>query len=152
MTRPDESDQRRFPVVQLLQRWHGYKTLMFSNIYSDSSDARSGPSRPHGARRDALLSGAGPPELPVGMFYKAPSGAAALSDRSPLFSGRQLAVFFTGDPGRAAFRLLRRVWPTDEYHQQFMKFTTDGRLLQTIAVKGHLSDTGLPKNDLISAA
>src|SRR5271165_1630955 len=34
-----------------------------------------------------------PPELPVGIFYKAPSVAAALSARPP-FLGRQLSVFF----------------------------------------------------------
>jgi hypothetical protein len=47
---------------------------------------------------------------------------------------------------------LRRVWPTDEYHQQVMKFTTDGRLLQPIGIKGQRSDTGPPENDLSSAA
>src|SRR5271165_3963557 len=92
-----------------------------------------------------------PPELPVGIFYTAPSVAAALSARPP-FWGANCRYSLQGDPGRAAFRLLRRAWPTDEYHQQFMKFTTDGRLVQTIGVKGQRSDTGLPEHDVSSAA
>src|ERR1700760_441628 len=31
-------------------------------------------------------------------------------------------------------------WLTDGHHQQFMKFTPDGKLLETIGVKGHRSD------------
>src|SRR5260370_16274762 len=44
------------------------------------------------------------------------------------------------------------VWLTDEYHGQFMKFTTDGRLLQTIGAKGERSDTAVPKDDFTPAA
>ena len=44
------------------------------------------------------------------------------------------------------------VWLTDEYHGQFMKFTTDGQLLQTIGVKGQRSDTGVPADEFSSAA
>ena len=44
------------------------------------------------------------------------------------------------------------VWLTDEHHQQFMKFTADGELLQTIGVKGARSDTGVPDEDFSSAA
>ena len=33
-----------------------------------------------------------------------------------------------------------------------MKFTTDGRLLQTIGVKGERSDTGVPEDDFSSGA
>ena len=44
------------------------------------------------------------------------------------------------------------VWLTDEYHGQFMKFTTDGRLLQTIGTKGERSDTGVPADDFTSSA
>jgi DNA-binding beta-propeller fold protein YncE len=44
------------------------------------------------------------------------------------------------------------VWLTDEHHQQFMKFTADGELLQTIGVKGARSDTGVPNEDFSSAA
>ena len=44
------------------------------------------------------------------------------------------------------------VWLTDEHHMQFMKFTTDGRLLATIGEKGRRSDTGVPADDFSSAA
>ena len=37
-----------------------------------------------------------------------------------------------------------RVWLCDEHHNQFYKFTTDGKLLQTIGEKGARSDTGVP--------
>ncbi len=43
-------------------------------------------------------------------------------------------------------------WLTDEHHQQFMKFTADGVLLQTIGVKGYRSDTGVPDDDFSSVA
>ena len=42
------------------------------------------------------------------------------------------------------------VWLTDEYHGLFMKFTTDGQLLQTIGAKGERSDTGVPADDFSS--
>lgn len=44
------------------------------------------------------------------------------------------------------------VWLTDEHHQQFMKFTTDGELLETIGERGHRSDTGVPPDDFSSTA
>ncbi|HZU91142.1 MAG TPA: hypothetical protein VE993_17955, partial [Stellaceae bacterium] len=44
------------------------------------------------------------------------------------------------------------VWLTDEYHGQFMKFTNDGRLVQTIGEKGKRSDTGVPADDFSSSA
>src|SRR5260370_3059766 len=44
------------------------------------------------------------------------------------------------------------VWLTDEHHGQFVKFTTDGRLLQTIGAKGERSDTGVPAADFSSSA
>ena len=34
-------------------------------------------------------------------------------------------------------------WLTDGHHMQFMKFTPEGKLLQTIGVKGHRSNTGV---------
>jgi DNA-binding beta-propeller fold protein YncE len=43
-------------------------------------------------------------------------------------------------------------WLTDEHHQQFMKFTADGQLLQTIGVKGQRSGTGVPDDDFSSVA
>ena len=44
------------------------------------------------------------------------------------------------------------VWLCDEHHQTFQKFTTDGRLLQTIGEKDARSDTGVPADDFSSAA
>jgi hypothetical protein len=44
------------------------------------------------------------------------------------------------------------VWLCDEHHQQFQKFTTDGKLLQTIGEKGARSDTGVAEDDFSSAA
>ena len=45
-----------------------------------------------------------------------------------------------------------RVWLCDEHHNQFYKFTTDGKLLQTIGEKGKRSDTGVPESEWGSAA
>jgi DNA-binding beta-propeller fold protein YncE len=44
------------------------------------------------------------------------------------------------------------MWLTDRDHGQFMKFTADGQLLLTIGTKGQRSDTGVPADDLSSAA
>ena len=56
-----------------------------------------------------------------------------------------------------AIRILREngrdvVWLCDEHLQQFYKFTTDGKLLQTIGERGHRSDTGVPPDDFASSA
>jgi len=56
-----------------------------------------------------------------------------------------------------AIRIVREngrdvVWLCDEHHHQFQKFTTDGKLLQTIGEKGARSDTGVPADDFSSAA
>jgi len=56
-----------------------------------------------------------------------------------------------------AIRIVREngrdaVWLTDEHHAQFMKFTTDGELLQTIGEKGARSKTGVPDDDYSSTA
>jgi DNA-binding beta-propeller fold protein YncE len=44
------------------------------------------------------------------------------------------------------------VWLTDEHYGQFFKFTTDGKLLQTIGVRDARSDTGVPNDDYSSTA
>lgn len=44
------------------------------------------------------------------------------------------------------------VWLTDGHHMQFMKFTQEGTLLQTIGQRGHRSDTGVPDDDYTSQA
>jgi len=43
-------------------------------------------------------------------------------------------------------------WLTDGHHQQFMKFTADGQLLETIGLKGQRSNTGVPDDDFTSTA
>ncbi|HEX5318003.1 MAG TPA: peptidyl-alpha-hydroxyglycine alpha-amidating lyase family protein [Stellaceae bacterium] len=44
------------------------------------------------------------------------------------------------------------VWLCDEHLQQFYKFTTDGKLLQTIGERGARSDTGVSPDDFSSQA
>jgi streptogramin lyase len=44
------------------------------------------------------------------------------------------------------------VWICDEHLQQFYRFTTDGKLLQTIGVRDARSDTGVPDDDYSSTA
>ena len=44
------------------------------------------------------------------------------------------------------------IWLTDEHYGQFFKFTTGGRLLQTIGERGARSDTGVPDDDYSSTA
>jgi len=44
------------------------------------------------------------------------------------------------------------VWLTDEHYGQFFKFTTDGKLRQTIGVRDKRSDTGVPDDDYSSTA
>ncbi|HUB12510.1 MAG TPA: peptidyl-alpha-hydroxyglycine alpha-amidating lyase family protein [Acetobacteraceae bacterium] len=44
------------------------------------------------------------------------------------------------------------VWLTDGHHMQFMKFTPDGALLQTIGQRGQRADTGVPDDDYSSQA
>ncbi|MBV8889943.1 MAG: hypothetical protein JO267_11325 [Alphaproteobacteria bacterium] len=43
-------------------------------------------------------------------------------------------------------------WLTDEHRQQFMKFSAEGELLQTIGIEGQRSDTGVPEDDFSSTA
>jgi DNA-binding beta-propeller fold protein YncE len=44
------------------------------------------------------------------------------------------------------------LWLTDGHHMQFMKFTPEGELLQTIGERGHRSETGVPADDYSSVA
>ena len=44
------------------------------------------------------------------------------------------------------------LWLTDRDHMQFMKFTPNGKLLQTIGERGHRSDTGVRADDYSSVA
>jgi hypothetical protein len=44
------------------------------------------------------------------------------------------------------------VWVCDEHYGQFQKYTPDGKLLQTIGVRGQRSDTGVPDDEFASSA
>src|SRR3954469_19221540 len=44
------------------------------------------------------------------------------------------------------------LWLTDGHAMQFMKFSPDGKKLQTIGERGQRSDTGVPADDLSSTA
>ena len=70
---------------------------------------------------------------------------------------------FVGSWGEGLFRFPHAIrivrenghdvaWVCDEHLQQFYKFTTDGKLLQTIGERGHRSDTGVPPDDFASSA
>lgn len=55
-------------------------------------------------------------------------------------------------PHAIRFDAQGHIWLTDEHLQQFMQFTADGKLLQTIGKEGYRSDTGVPDDDLSSNA
>jgi len=86
-------------------------------------------------------------------FNRNPEHAVVIFDRDGNFLSSWGAGLFTFPH---AIRIVREngqdvVWLCDEHHQQFQKFTTDGKLLQTIGEKGARSDTGVPGDDFSSA-
>ena len=87
-------------------------------------------------------------------FNRNPEHPIVVFDRDGNFLSSWGAGLFTFPH---AIRIVREngqdvVWLCDEHHQQFQKFTTDGKLLQTIGEKGARSDTGVPADDFSSAA
>ncbi len=87
-------------------------------------------------------------------FNRNPEYPIVIFDRDGNFLSSWGAGLFTFPH---AIRIVREngqdvVWLCDEHHQQFQKFTTDGKLLQTIGEKGARSDTGVPADDLSSQA
>jgi DNA-binding beta-propeller fold protein YncE len=87
-------------------------------------------------------------------FNRNPEHPIVIFDRDGNFLSSWGAGLFTFPH---AIRIVREngqdvVWLCDEHHQQFQKFTTDGKLLQTIGEKGARSDTGVPADDFSSAA
>jgi DNA-binding beta-propeller fold protein YncE len=87
-------------------------------------------------------------------FNRNPEHAVVVFDRDGNFLSSWGAGLFTFPH---AIRIVQEngqdvVWLCDEHHQQFQKFTTDGKLLQTIGEKGARSDTGVPEDDMSSAA
>ena len=87
-------------------------------------------------------------------FNRNPEHPVVIFDRDGNFLSSWGAGLFTFPH---AIRIVQEngqdvVWLCDEHHQTFQKFTTDGRLLQTIGEKGERSDTGVPADDFSSAA
>jgi DNA-binding beta-propeller fold protein YncE len=87
-------------------------------------------------------------------FNRNPQHPVVIFDRDGNFLSSWGAGLFTFPH---AIRIVQEngqdvVWLCDEHHQQFQKFTTDGKLLQTIGEKGARSDTGVPEDDFSSAA
>jgi streptogramin lyase len=106
--------------------------------------------------------------LPAGVEMKAAAVAADSQDRVYCFNRvpeHPILIFdrdgnFLSSWGAGLFAFPHairidehdHIWLTDGHHMQFMKFTTDGQLLQTIGTKGQRSDTGVPADDLSSSA
>jgi DNA-binding beta-propeller fold protein YncE len=87
-------------------------------------------------------------------FNRNPEHPVVIFDRDGNFLSSWGAGLFTFPH---AIRIVQEnerdvVWLCDEHHHQFQKFTTDGKLLQTIGEKGARSDTGVPADDFSSAA
>jgi DNA-binding beta-propeller fold protein YncE len=87
-------------------------------------------------------------------FNRNPEHPVVIFDREGNFLSSWGAGLFTFPH---AIRIVREngkdvVWLCDEHHQTFQKFTTDGKLLQTIGEKGARSDTGVPTDDFSSQA
>jgi DNA-binding beta-propeller fold protein YncE len=87
-------------------------------------------------------------------FNRNPQHPIVVFDRGGKFLGSWGAGLFTFPH---AIRIVREagrdvVWLCDEHLMQFYKFTTDGKLLQTIGDRGGRSDTGVPADDFSSSA
>jgi hypothetical protein len=91
------------------------------------------------------------PQDRVYCFNRVAEHPVVIFDREGNFQGSWGAGLFRF-PHAIRFDAEGFAWLTDEHHQQFMKFTADGKLLQTIGEKGHRSDTGVPDDDFSSAA
>jgi len=87
-------------------------------------------------------------------FNRNPEHPVVIFDRDGNFLSSWGAGLFTFPH---AIRIVQEngqdvVWLCDEHHQQFQKFTTAGKLLQTVGEKGARSDTGVPADDFTSQA
>ena len=91
------------------------------------------------------------PQDRVYCFNRVAEHPVVIFDRDGNFLGSWGANLFRF-PHAIRFDAQGFVWLTDGHHQQFMKFTADGKLVQTIGEKGHRSDTGVPADDFSSAA
>jgi DNA-binding beta-propeller fold protein YncE len=107
-------------------------------------------------------------DVPDGVDMKPAAVAVGPQDRVYCFNRvaeHPVVIFdrdgnFQGSWGAGLFRFPHAIrfdaegfaWLTDEHHQQFMKFTADGKLVQTIGERDHRSDTGVPDDDFSSTA
>jgi DNA-binding beta-propeller fold protein YncE len=91
------------------------------------------------------------PQDRVYCFNRVAEHPVVVFDREGNFVGSWGAGMFKF-PHAIRFDAEGFAWLTDGHHQQFMKFTADGQLLQTIGVKGERSDTGVPEDDFTSIA
>jgi DNA-binding beta-propeller fold protein YncE len=91
------------------------------------------------------------PQDRVYCFNRVTEHPVVIFDRDGNFLGSWGAGLFRF-PHAIRFDAQGFVWLTDGHHQQFMKFTVDGKLLQTIGERGHRSDTGVPGDDFSSSA
>ena len=84
-------------------------------------------------------------------FSRVPTHPVVIFDRHGNFLSSWGAGMFV-QPHAIRLAPDGNVWLTDGHLHQFMKFTLDGTLLQTIGVKGQRSDTGVPADDMTSTA
>ena len=84
-------------------------------------------------------------------FNRSDSHPVVIFDRNGKFEGSWGAGLFKF-PHSIRFNPDDTVWLTDEYLQQFMLFTNDGKLLRTIGERGFRSDTGVPDDNFTSGA
>jgi streptogramin lyase len=106
--------------------------------------------------------------LPAGIEMKAAAVAVDAQDRVFCFNrsadhpvlvfdrdGNFLSSWGAGlfaQPHAIRFDAEGMLWLTDGHLMQFMRFTPDGKLLRVIGVRGQRSETGVPADDLTSAA
>ena len=84
-------------------------------------------------------------------FNRSDSHPVMIFDRNGKYEGSWGAGLFKF-PHSIRFNPDDTVWLTDEYLQQFMLFTNDGKLLRTIGERGFRSDTGVPADNFTSGA
>jgi DNA-binding beta-propeller fold protein YncE len=84
-------------------------------------------------------------------FNRSPDHPVVVFDRSGEFLFSWGAGIFRF-PHAIRFDAEGFAWLTDEHHMQFMKFTPEGELLQTIGLRDHRADTGVPDDDFSSQA
>jgi len=84
-------------------------------------------------------------------FNRNPEHPVMVFDRDGSFLGSWGAGLFSF-PHAVRVDDEDHVWLTDEYHGQFYKFTTDGKLLWTLGEKEKRSDTGVPAGQTASSS